>query len=328
MLVIISLLCQSAYALIPARCGEVEKTDAPSTSKKAQLQEVAFNNKTLLAKQLNDHRKTIYRVLVKQGISAKNAKQVYRLEFLERPIASSKAQPEFTMTIDAYTSKLLRNELIAKSFMQEHMQTLLNAEQKYGVDKEIIVALITMESMAGRRKGDIRILDSLFTLSYSSRRSSFFTDELVAAFKLMESGKHNFAFETTGSWAGAMGYTQFMPSSLLHYGVDGDNDGMVDIINNPRDAIYSAALYLNKAGWKYGEKILKEISEADLSGVDICSAVNKPFEGGKLTLQEASPRERFFIVYNNYNSILRWNRSFLFAYTAHTISQKLKENNS
>lgn len=324
------LLYQNAYALIPHRCQEHTKHQSVSNAKikPKQKTDIAFNNKSLFAKQLGGHRTKIYQTLLKNGISVNSAKRVYKLQFLERPIASSKVQPEFTMTIDIYVSKFLRHESIARSFMQEHLSVLTDAEQIYNIDKEVITALITMESMAGHKKGDIHVLNTLFTLSYYSRRSNFFTDELVAAFKLMESKKYNFVFETKGSWAGAMGYTQFMPSSVLHYGADGDNDGVIDIINNPRDAIYSAAMYLSKAGWKRNEKILKEMMPEELTNIDICSTIDKSFENGKLILPENEPKERFFIVYNNYHSILRWNRSFLFAYTVHTVSERLKQNNS
>jgi membrane-bound lytic murein transglycosylase B len=324
-------LINLAFAIVPERCKAqtslVQDNKNPkqkNTKKAIEPQEIAFDNKKLLAKQLASHRAAMYKGLIKNGITKENAKKVYKLNFLEKPVSSAKSQPEFVMTIDLYTSKFLKHEFVAKAFFHEHLDVLNDAQTQYGVDKEIIVALITMESLAGYRKGDINILETLFTLAYTSKRREFFTKELLAAFKLMQSPEYHFHLDTKGSWAGAMGYSQFMPSSVLNYAVDGDKNGVIDIINSPIDAIYSAANYLNKAGWKYGEPVVIELTTEELQHIDVCAAIDKPYEGGKFVLQETNPNERFFVVYNNYNAIIRWNRSFLFAYTANKIASTLK----
>ena len=320
------LFVQSLYAITPERCKTQEQISQEQTKKSTQnAHTIDFQNKKNLQQITAMQRKVIYKHLLKSGIKKSIAKQVFNLTFLEKPISSGKAQPESTMTIDVYISKFLKHEIIAKGFFMQYSKELNEAEEKYDVDKEIITALITMESLAGLRKGEINILNALFTLSYTSSRSEFFTAELVAAFQLMENSKYHFTFETNGSWAGAMGYSQFMPSSVLNYAVDGNSDGIVDIINNPVDAIHSAANYLQNAKWQRNEPVLKELTAQEIAKIEICTAINKPYEDGKLLLPEILPNERLFVVYNNYNSIIRWNRSFLFAYTANHIAQNLKK---
>ena len=163
------------YALIPERCKGIEaeqpktqETKLPTTNNKTEKREINFNNKKALQKTLNTHRKDLYKHLLKNGIKKENAKKVFELNFLEKPISSAKSQPEVIMTIDLYTSKFLKHEFVAKAFFYEHSQALNDAQHQYGVDKEIITALIAMESLAGYRKGDINILNALFTLAYTS----------------------------------------------------------------------------------------------------------------------------------------------------------------
>ena len=100
-------------------------------------------------------------------------------------------------------------------------------------------------------------------------------------------------------------------------------DGIIDIINNKVDAIHSAANYLNKAKWQKGQSIITEISENELKSIDICKDVNQPYKGGTLVLQELDP-DRYFITYDNYQTILRWNRSFAFALGVQSVMNELK----
>lgn len=322
------VLLSSVFALIPEQCQMQEAVAVAkknNNTKSMPIKKVLdFKKKASINKATKQHQKSIYKILRKKGVSKKIASYVFKLKFLQKPISSAKSQPELLMTIDVYQSKFWKHKIVAKNFYEKYQENLKEAEIKYNVDKEIITALITMESLAGRRKGNINILNALFTLSYASPRSEFFKSELVYAFKLLESKKHNFKTNTRGSWAGAMGYSQFIPSSVWHYAVDGSGDGKIDIINNPIDAIHSAANYLNKAKWQKGGVVTKELTVEDLKNLYVCSAINKEYDGGKLILPEAKPKERFFVVYNNYNSLIRWNRSFLFAYTAEQIADNLK----
>ena len=159
---------------------------------------------------------------------------------------------------------------------------------------------------------------------YNSKRNKFFLKELISSFKLLSSNKYYFQNGTLGSWAGAMGFVQFIPSSVLAYAVDGDGDNKIDIINNKIDAIHSAANFLKHAKWQKGQPIMQEIPKKQLRKVNICKTLNKPFHNGTLLLAEIKPKERYFITYNNYKTLLRWNRSFIFAYTIQQISQSLK----
>ena len=129
---------------------------------------------------------------------------------------------------------------------------LNKASQKYGVPAYVIVAFLGLESNYGNYMGNERLVQSLATLAYDPRRSKFFTRELIAALKLMDN--KTIPIDATGSWAGAMGAVQFMPTNVLAYGVDANKDGKVNIWDDKEDIYASAANFLSELGWKKGEK--------------------------------------------------------------------------
>lgn len=286
---------------------------------------IDFSNKHTLKIQTKEHQTTVYNKLIEEGIPKRIAKYTFKLNFLERPTVDYKNQPEFKIMLNNYAKKFIERTPRAYKLLEHNIDVFLQAEKQYGVDKEAIAALILLESNIGENKGNLNILDALFTMShpYNSTRTQFFTNELIAAFKLLSSSKHFFRNNTMGSWAGAMGYTQFIPSSVLAYAVDGNKDGIIDIINNKVDAIHSAANYLSKARWQKGQNIMIELSEDEIKGIDICKDLDKPYKDGTLVLQELNP-DRYFITYGNYQTILRWNRSFAFAYGVQSIMNELK----
>lgn len=288
---------------------------------------INFAEKDILKEQTKEHREFIYQTLLQNGIPKQIAQYAHKLNFIERPTVESKNQAENTSTIDTYTKKFLQRLPRAREFLNNNITHFVDAEKKYGVDKEAIASLILIESNLGENKGKLNIMDALFTMShpYNSSRNKFFTTELVSAFKLLSSEKHYFRNTLMGSWAGAMGFTQFIPSSVLSYAVDGDKDGKIDIINSKIDAIHSAANYLSQAKWELNKPVMKEVSKEELANVDICKTVGQPFQDGKLFLAQVNPEERFFVVYGNYQTIIRWNRSFVFAYTVHLLSTELKK---
>ncbi len=288
---------------------------------------INFAEKDILKNQTREHREFIYQSLLQNGVPKQIAQYAHKLNFIERPTVESKNQAENTSTIDTYAKKFLQRLPRAREFLNDNITHFNDAEKKYGVDKEAIASLILIESNLGENKGKLNIMDALFTMShpYNSSRNKFFTTELVSAFKLLSSQKHYFRNTLMGSWAGAMGYTQFIPSSVLSYAVDGDKDGVIDIINSKVDAIHSAANYLSQAKWEFNKPIMKELSKEEIAGLDICKTVGQPFQDGKLFLAQVTPDERFFIVYGNYQTIIRWNRSFVFAYTVHLLSTELKK---
>lgn len=316
-----------AYAITHPSCITETQESRISEESKSIKPKISFEDKELLTKQTEEHRQQLYLKLIENKIPKKIAQYVYKLNFIERPTTEYKNQPEAIFTIDSYASRILKKTPVAQKFLKHYEKTLKKAEAKYQVDKEAIVALMLLESGLGKNKGNLDILNALFTMSheYNSSRSAFFTNELVSAFKLLSSNKHYFRNNTVGSWAGAMGFVQFIPSSVLAYAVDGNNDGIVDIINNKTDAIYSAANYLHHAKWQLHKPIMEEINSSELIGIDVCKDLNKPYKDGILHLAEVNPQERYFIRYENYNTILRWNRSFVFAYTVQQIITELKK---
>jgi membrane-bound lytic murein transglycosylase B len=160
-------------------------------------------------------------------------------------------QPEFTSTTGEYLSKAVTPIRIATGNSKKvEEETLLSAiEKRYGVDRHILLAIWGMESNFGKDKGSMSVIRSLATLAYSGRRKDYGNEQLVAAFKILQRGivkPDNFK----GSWAAAMGHTQFIPASYLSYAVDWTGDGRRDIWNSRQDALASTANYLAKAGWK------------------------------------------------------------------------------
>lgn len=162
-------------------------------------------------------------------------------------------QPEFTSTTSAYLSKAVTPIRIetGRTKKAEEEKLLAAIETKYGVDRHILLGIWGMESNFGKDKGSMSVIRSLATLAYSGRRKAYGNEQLIAAFKILKQGlvkPDNF----TGSWAAAMGHTQFIPTSYLSYAVDWTGDGKKDIWNARQDALASTANYLAKAGWRNG----------------------------------------------------------------------------
>ena len=147
-----------------------------------------------------------------------------------------------------------------KAALKNHRRLLDRIEAKFGVDKEIVVAFWGLESAYGQVRGDSPLIASLATLAYDGRRGAFFESQLVAALEIIQSGDVT-PERMTGSWAGAMGHTQFIPTSYLAYAVDFDGDGKRDIwSDDPADALASTAAYLAHFGWKKGQPWGVEVS--------------------------------------------------------------------
>ncbi|KZX78321.1 lytic murein transglycosylase B [Oleiphilus sp. HI0009] len=152
-----------------------------------------------------------------------------------------------------------------REFLEEYAEPLKRAEDEFGVPKEIITAIIGVETKYGRNKGSYRVIDALATLGFDyPPRSKFFSSELKEMFLLAREQSFKVT-DLKGSYAGAMGYGQFISSSYRHYAVDFDGDGVVDILNNPIDAIGSVANYFKRHKWKSDQPVAKQVS---LNGVD------------------------------------------------------------
>ncbi|MCW9042537.1 MAG: lytic murein transglycosylase [Pseudopelagicola sp.] len=170
-------------------------------------------------------------------------------------IQKDRNQSEFTKTIWDYLASAASNTRIrnGKEALRKHGRTLDAIERRYGVDKEVVVAIWGLESAYGTYRGDTPTIEALATLAYDGRRGKFFEAQLLAALKILQNGDIP-AHRMTGSWAGAMGHTQFIPTSYQSFAVDFTGDGRRDIwSDDPSDALASTAAYLAKSGWKKGK---------------------------------------------------------------------------
>ena len=269
-----------------------------------------------------------------------------RAKYQERVVRIMNRQPEGTMTWERYRGIMVNESRISagKEFIKSHKQDLKRAEKIYGVPAEIIASIIGIETRYGRIKGNIRVIDSLSTLAFDyPRRSKFFKVQLEEF--LLLSREENFNLEEIeGSIAGAMGYGQFMPDSYRDYAVDFDNDGVRDILNNPIDAIGSVANFLNKKGkWKPNVPIamrakaiseVKEITssfkpymteiELEKFGLEATEIIpsNLKFVPISLNLEDGY---EYWLGFDNYQSISRYNRSKLYVMAVFEFSNSLSK---
>ena len=265
---------------------------------------------------------------------------------IPRVIELDRKQPEFTLTFKEYLRRVVsdRRIRIGKAKLVEHEKLLAEISIKYGVQPRYIIALWGIETDFGRITGGFPVISSLATLAYDGRRSKFFRKELFLALKIVDKG-HITAKDMLGSWAGAMGQNQFMPSSFHAYAVDYNRDGSKDIWKTLPDIFASIANYLSKSGWqgdqtwgravrlpdKFSSKLLgrkikkglnqwhelgvRKLSGKDLPKRNLISSIIRPEKG------MVGPA---FVVYHNYGVILKWNRSNYFATAVGTLSDKIK----
>ncbi|WP_245763922.1 lytic murein transglycosylase [Pseudoalteromonas denitrificans] len=263
---------------------------------------------------------------------------------IEQVISFDKKQPEFTQTFEQYikarvTSYHVR---VGKEKLKQHKKLFDALEEKYGVPRQYLVSFWGLETVYGKHKGKMSILNALATLACDERRSAFFTQELLNLFTLIET-KQVTTEQLQGSWAGAMGHMQFMPSSFLKYGIDGDNDGKIDLWTSEVDALTTAAHYLNKIGWQTKERWGREIKlpesfAFDKVGFDqyyplsyfqelgITKTNNQPLPNYDIQAELYLPsghRGPAFLLYPNFNVIMQWNLSKSYGLSVGILANKL-----
>ncbi len=218
-------------------------------------------------------------------------------------------------------------------FLQRFLPEFEKAEEKFGVPKEIIAAIIGIESSYGSITGRERVIDSLSTLAFDyPRRSNFFTKQLEHFLLLAREEKLD-AFSMKGSYAGAMGYGQFIPSSYRSYAIDFDNDGMRNIVTNPVDAIGSVANYLSKHGWEKNALIAEALERNDvtsdfktsltLKDKDALELVSKTNLFDKKYLQINFEDSEFWLGHKNLYVLSRYNRSSFYVMAVFLLSQEI-----
>ena len=278
------------------------------------------------------------------GISDKTLEFMDGTEPDERVVELDRKQPESTKTSTQYMEGMLPASRInqGRELLAKHDALLSRIEQKYGVQKRFIVALWGMETNYGGYTGNFSTINALATLAYDGRRSDFFRSELIKALQIVDAG-HISAYEMEGSWAGAMGQSQFMPSSFLAYAVDENGDGHKDIWGTTEDVFGSIASYLSQSGWDDDLTWGRAVSIPE--GIDLTLEDNKTYlplsqwqamgvrkmGGADLPEAELEARlvlpgetyEQAYLVYKNYDVLMKWNRSNYFGTSVGTLSDKI-----
>ena len=269
-----------------------------------------------------------------------------KTKFIKRVIELDKSQPEFKLTLDQYLRRVVTPTRIKKANQKykENKKLLASISKHYGVQPRFIIALWGIETDFGRLTGGFSVISALTTLVYDGRRYDYFKKELINALKIVDGG-HISINSMTGSWAGAMGQCQFMPSSFINYATDWDKDGSKNIWTSKPDVFASAANYLKKVGWSnkitWGRKVFIGNYKGEANGKKYNSlsnwASNGILKANKQKLPNVKLKARLiipdgykkygYLVYKNFDSLLNWNRSNYFAIAVGNLSDSIKENN-
>jgi membrane-bound lytic murein transglycosylase B len=280
------------------------------------------------------------------GISAALFDEAFQnVSPIARVIELDRNQPEFTLTLSTYMQKVVSGTRAKKARirLEEHKDILAEVSAKYGVQPRFIVALWGIETNFGQHTGGFSVIAALATLAHDGRRSAYFRKELLNALTILQEG-HIKPADMKGSWAGAMGQSQFMPSSFLSYATDWDGDGRRDIWTTQNDVFASIANYLSSVGWRndltWGREVkvpvgldATSLSKAktkktmdEWRALGVTSADGSPLPKRNLTSRLVVPAKsdgRAFLAYKNYDNILKWNRSNYFAIAVGTLADNI-----
>ena len=298
--------------------------------------------------EFDDWVKNFKKKALTQGISKTTVEKAFqRVVFLEKLLIYDKRQPEFIEKTDVYVSKRVSSLRIAtaKKLLIEKKNLLEKVEKEFGVPKEILLSLWGIETNFGVHKGKVDIISALATLSFDKRRSAYFTNELIILLKLIDKNIIDMN-SMYGSWAGAHGNFQFMPSSINNYAIDYDNDGKIDLVNSLEDSFASAANYLSSIGWNKNipwgseafqekkinknlfttdaRKLQKEMSYKNWAHLGIKSKQNLPLKNNFRLIRPDGNDGPIYLVSMNYEKLLNWNRSLRFAISIGLFSDILK----
>ena len=267
---------------------------------------------------------------IEAGVSAETANTVLAsAEYLERVIELDRRQPEFTTTFADYLNRRVNDQRVSKGreMLQEHRELLDRVTRETGVPAPYLVSFWGLETNFGAYFGKMPVPSSLATLACDPRRSAFFTEQLIAALRIIDEGAIS-PEQMEGSWAGAMGHVQFMPTVFLQHAVDGDGDGKRDLWNSLPDAMMSAGNFLEDLGWngdyRWGREVLLpenfdyeladgrrlQLSEWRQLGVTDAfgnALANEPIKASLVV--PSGHRGPAFLAYHNFGVIMGWNRS-------------------
>ena len=301
-------------------------------------------------------KKNFKKIALKNDISENTFNKVMAdTKFLSNVIKYDRYQPEFYEDTKTYISKRTSSKKVlkGKQFYENNLSLINSIESRFNIERELLLSLMAIETNYGTYVGKMDILSSLATLSFDKRRSEFFTNELLILLRLIETNQIDYK-TLYGSWAGAFSYFQFMPSTMKNYAIDYDKNGYIDLKNN-NDAYASASNYLNQIGWKsnqpcffkinlsdqipskylnisakklhekkkleYFRKYIKNSKEIDNKFNNLNVAIITP---DKDIIPGSELLNPAYIVFDNYEIILKWNRSLRFALAVCTLKDKFK----
>ena len=290
------------------------------------------------------------------GISQKTFNlTMSNVRFLPKVIKYDRFQPEFYEDTKTYISKRSSKNKLKKGllFYSDNKNLIDNVETNFNIEKELLLALMGIETNFGTYVGKMDILSSLSTLSFDKRRSEFFTNELLTLLMLVENDLIDHE-KLYGSWAGAFGFFQFMPTTIKNYALDYDKDDNISL-KSPNDAYASAANYLTKIGWnnsapcfykiklknnipkqylnvsakkitnkkklKFFQKYIKDNQNLKSLDQNTITAIITP---DKDIVKDSDTLDPAYLVFHNYEIILKWNRSLRFALAVCTLKDKIK----
>lgn len=272
------------------------------------------------------------------------------IEYFKRAVKADKNQPEFKLTLDRYLNTRVPDWKVkqARDLYQQNKVLLDQVGEAFGVQPRFIVALWGNESNFGRIQGKYPVISALTTLAYDGRREALFKKQLFAALRILDEG-HITKQDFVGSWAGAMGQSQFMPTSFLHYAYDFDGDGKKDIWKNKADVFASIANFLKSEGWSdsltWGRQVkLAEGLDLSLAGLKRSKMKTleqwqalgvRRFDGSDLPgrnikaslIMPDDENGRIYLVYENFHTLMKWNRSTYFGVAVSYLSEKIKQGN-
>jgi len=290
------------------------------------------------------------KMALKKGISRETIETVFKnVKYLSQVIKYDRKQPEFFEDTITYVSKRANNarKNKAQTLLLKNKNLFLKVENEFHVEKEILLSLWGIETNFGKHVGKMDIISSLATLSFDKRRSEFFSAQLLILLKLVDR-KLIEPNSLYGSWAGAYGNFQFMPSSINRYAIDYDKNNKIELKSSLEDSLASAANYINKIGWKKGEPCFYKVSltkniEKKYYNFSAKKINNKlkisqwkkkgiifndkhNFENdyiAGLIMPDGKPDTPTFLVFSNYEKILKWNRSLRFGISVCTLAEMI-----
>ena len=316
---------------------------------------IILNSATLIADDFNDWKVKFKKRAIKEGVSKATVnKLIDRSKFLSDVIKYDRYQPEFYEDTKTYISKRTSSKKVklGKIILNKENNIINKVSSEYKVDKNLLLALMGIETNFGNYLGKMDIVSSLATLSYDQRRSEFFTKELITLLKLVDA-KIIDPSTLFGSWAGAFGNFQFMPSTIKNHAIDYNKDGSIDL-KNIEDSFASAANYLSNLGWndntpcfyrinlnenipdkylntsakkiknerkvKYLKNYIKNSSFLDKYDNLTAAIVTPDAE----IVENANKLKPAYIIFNNYKLILKWNRSLRFSLAVCTLKNSFE----